>query len=117
MVKLPYNLIIFPLTKPQVTNQQQQQKKHLNFWTELNEWMDVKFFCLVGQLSKSTNSNEKHVKGAKSGFDVLTIHNKRAKKAKKAYIDRVWLKHLLKTLSKTTLRFYTTPPQQSEWQL
>ena len=26
-----------------------------------------------------------------------------------AFIDRVWLKHLLKTSSKTTLRFYTSP--------
>ena len=28
MVKLPFNLIIFPLIKPQVANQQQQQKNY-----------------------------------------------------------------------------------------
>ena len=30
MVKSPYNCVIFPLTQPQVANQQQQQQKIIN---------------------------------------------------------------------------------------
>ena len=74
-------------------------------------WDGFKPFSALTLKQNHTLRCKVHLKEAQ--VDTLWLGNQKSLCKKYAFIDRLWLKHPLKTSSKTTFRFYISSPQQS----